>query len=200
MRILHLIPGAFEYFDDIKAEAFDLLNDLNSLGANAEAFTLQYGTASRTAKGEPGKAAGGYVLVSTNTVDDLIKSFDEFDIIHLHCPFLGAAGNILQWKNTHKDKPFVISYYRDFKSVDVFSWSIKLYNMYYLPKLFAAADIIACKSGSLQTFSGIFKRFTDKAVELDDSPRFAGRDLPADLDPGKRLAFKYLILYNGFTS
>ena len=39
MRVAHLIPASFEYFDDIKSEAFALVEAQNDLGMEVEAFT-----------------------------------------------------------------------------------------------------------------------------------------------------------------
>lgn len=201
MKVIHIIPAAFQYFDDIKSEAFGLIENLNSLGVDAEAFTLQYGTVTKSEEAAVGKAtAPAYKLIETNSFDDVLGSLEDFDIIHLHCPFLGAAGKIIKWKKAHPAKPFVVSYYYDFKIVDFFSVFIQFYNQYYLPKLFDIADMIVCKEESSEYFAKKYAEYTEKAARIDDSGEFLGNSLPADLEVQKRLAFKYLMLYNGFNS
>ena len=57
MRVIHIIPSAFEYFDDIRSQAFRLLDGLNKLGVETEAFTLQYGSTNKAQKASIKEAA-----------------------------------------------------------------------------------------------------------------------------------------------
>ncbi|EKD42976.1 MAG: hypothetical protein ACD_72C00515G0006, partial [uncultured bacterium] len=43
MRVLHIIPSAFDYFDDIRSEAFKMIDAEIEMGIDAEAMTLEYG-------------------------------------------------------------------------------------------------------------------------------------------------------------
>ncbi len=143
MRVIHIIPSAFEYFDDIRSRAFKLLDGLCKLGVENEAFTLQYGSTTKALKSSVAEASPAvHNYVGNFDIDAAITSFADFDIVHLHCPFFGAAGKILQWKKNNPDIPLVVTYYRDVKIVDTISLFIRLYNTYYLPKFFKLADAV----------------------------------------------------------
>ena len=43
MRVIHIIPAVYNYFDDIKDFAFGVLEHQLKLGVDADAITLQYG-------------------------------------------------------------------------------------------------------------------------------------------------------------
>lgn len=154
MRVIHVIPSAFEYFDDIRSVAFKLTDELHKLGVENEAFTLQYGQPSRATKASVRESSPSvHNYVGNFDIDSAIKSFSDFDIVHLHCPFFGAAGKILKWKKLNSGIPLVAFYYRDARIDDLMSLFIRFYNMYYLPKIFKAADAArkfdAEKAGSI---------------------------------------------------
>ncbi len=143
MRVIHIIPSAFEYFDDIRSQAFKLLDGLHKLGVENEAFTLQYGSPSQAEKTSVREASPSvHDMVGTFDISSAIKDFADFDIVHLHCPFFGAAGKILRWKKLNSSIPLVITYYRDVRIVDLMSLFISFYNKYYLPKLFRLSDAV----------------------------------------------------------
>jgi len=151
MRVFHIIPSAFEYFKDIKEEAFALVEEIEKIekaGSKVESSisTLQY---SGPTKAEiktlrtivPEKEYYGEYAPA-----DLIEQFSDYDIIHLHAPFLGGGGLVKKWKEACPDQPFVITYYRDVVITDLFAYAVKWYNGYYLPKLFSLADVVTCFS------------------------------------------------------
>ncbi len=143
MRVIHVIPSAFEYFGDIRSQAFKLLDGLHKLGVESEAFTLQYGSTNKAEKASIKKASSSvHNYIGDFDINSAIANFSDFDIVHLHCPFFGAAGKILHWKKLHSDTPLVITYYRDVRIKDVMSIFIRFYNAYYLPKLFKLADTV----------------------------------------------------------
>ncbi len=141
MRVIHIIPSAFEYFDDIRSQAFKLLDGLHKLGVETEAFTLQYGSPNKAEKASIKSASPSvHNFIGDFDIGSAIANFSDFDIIHLHCPFFGAAGKILQWKKLNPNTPLVVTYYRDVRVVDLMSLFIRFYNAYYLPKIFKLAD------------------------------------------------------------
>ncbi len=144
MRVIHVIPSAFEYFDDIRSHAFKLLDELHKLDVETEAFTLQYGTPNKAEKNSIKQASPSvHNFIGSFDINSAIANFSDFDIVHLHCPFFGAAGKIMHWKKLHPDTPLVITYYRDVQIRDLMSLFIKLYNSYYLPKVFKVADAVS---------------------------------------------------------
>lgn len=144
MRVIHVIPSAFEYFDDIRSQAFKLLDGLHKLGVETEAFTLQYGSPNKAQKTSIKEASPSvHNFIGDFDINSAIANFSDFDIVHLHCPFFGAAGKILHWKKLNPDIPLVITYYRDVRVKDVLSLFIRFYNMYYLPKFFKLAGMVS---------------------------------------------------------
>lgn len=142
MKVIHIIPAAFEYFDQIKADAFKLVEELYKLGIETEAVALQYGNTSKRMENEVKKVASSHSLASTEDTGDVISSLEKFDIVHLHTPLFGMAGKIIKWKALHQNIPLVITHHPNIATADLFSLLIKLYNIYYLPRLFKTADLI----------------------------------------------------------
>lgn len=140
MKVIHIIPSAFEYFDDIRARAFKTVSEQNSLGIAADAFTLQYGSVSRGEKAGINAAAPHQHYLGQSSFSQLVYRLADYDAVHLHTPFLGGAGALVKWKRAHPDIPLLASYYRPVKIVDGFSVFIWLYNRFYLPKIFALAQ------------------------------------------------------------
>ncbi len=148
MRVFHIIPSAFDYFDDIRGAAFSLVDGINELGLEAEPITLQYGPPSREARASVQEATPSLKLEYAKeekfaAVED---EFQEYDIVHLHCPFFAAAPRLIKWKKSNMGHPLVVTYYRDVPFTDLFSLLIRWYNNYYLPKLFFLADAVTCFS------------------------------------------------------
>lgn len=146
MKVIHIIPAAFEYFDEIKSEAFGLVENVRELGFETEAITLQYTNASKKMEKEIAKVSSSSTLVSTENINDIILSLEKFDIVHLHTPMLGIAGKIIKWKMFHKDIPLVITRHKNIITADLLSFLIKLYNIYYLPRLYKLADLVVDES------------------------------------------------------
>lgn len=157
MRVIHVIPSAFEYFNDIRSQAFKLLDGLHKLGVETEAFTLQYGSTNKAEKASVKEASPSvHSYLGNFDINSAIHNFSDFDIVHLHCPFFGAAGKILKWKKNNPNIPLVITFYRDVRVVDLMSLFIRFYNMYYLPKFFHLADAVSrfnAEEGSLESIA-----------------------------------------------
>ena len=144
MRVIHIIPSAFEYFDDIRSQAFKLLDGLHKLGVETEAFTLQYGSTNKAEKASIKKASPSvHDYIGNFDIDSAIANFADFDIVHLHCPFFGAAGKIFRWKKLNPNIPLVATYYRKVRIYDLMSLFISVYNVYYLPKIFKLVDAVS---------------------------------------------------------
>lgn len=207
MKVIHLIPSAFNYFDDIRAEAFRLVENLYKFGVDAEAFALQYETVpSKKTKAEIGEAAPSRKFVGMANIKETMSALADFDVVHLHAPFLGAAGEIIRWKKLHPRIPLAITYYRRVRLADIISLGIVWYNMYYLPKLFSLANVVVCSSSDIFKKQGGRRHLADvnKLVIIDDSNDFVDQPLtnPADeveLSAEERIAAKYSILYQQLT-
>jgi hypothetical protein len=202
MRVIHIIPSAFEYFDDIRSEVFKLIEGLYKMGIETEAFTLQYGGPTKTIKDqikEDSPSVHNYI--SSTGAAGLVDGLAGFDIVHLHCPLLGAARQVLNWKKTHPRTPLVITYHRDVVWTDLFSLFIKLYNYYYLPKLFKVANIVVCQNlEELGSFRG--SRHIDKNKDLAvlDEIKLEGDWVDPKWSPLEVVAAKTALIYNTFVS
>lgn len=142
MKVLHIIPSAFNYFDDIRAEAFAWLEAENNAGLESEVITLEFGFTTKQEQVEIKASAPTREFIGQQSMSQNANSWDQFDIINLHCPFFGAANEIIRWAKDRNHKSLVITYHHDFKTPDFFSLIIKLYNFYYLPKVFFVAKAV----------------------------------------------------------
>ena len=142
MKVLHIIPTAFDYFDNIRSEAFGILEEENNLGIDSDVITLEFGSTTKKERAEVGVVSPGRQFVGQQSVIENTKSWDYYDVVNLHCPFLGAASHIIKWAKDQPNKRLVITYHSDFKTPDFFSLIIKFYNFYYLPKLFSLARAV----------------------------------------------------------
>ncbi|KKQ40268.1 MAG: hypothetical protein US58_C0022G0017 [Candidatus Magasanikbacteria bacterium GW2011_GWA2_37_8] len=145
MSVLHIIPSAFEYFTDINTDAWKWVNKLNKKGVDTDVFTLQYGVVpflKMEEKGKGKKKFGTRNYTDTVSINEAMADWDKYELIHLHCPFLGAAGKILRWKKLNPSIPLVVTIHRPVRIVDLIALGIRWYNGYYLPKIIRAADIV----------------------------------------------------------
>jgi len=148
MRISHIIPSFYDYFNDINEVAFSLVDGINALGQESKPTTLQYGPPSKEMQERIQEVAPTTAPIYTGEVkfEEVINEFAGYDIIHLHSPFLGAAGKLLDWKKRNPNHPFLVTYYRDVVFTDMIALGLRWYDAYYLPKIFAAADVVTCFS------------------------------------------------------
>jgi len=167
MKVLHIVPSAFDYFNDIRDFVFQLTDHLSDLEVESEIFTLQYGTTTRQTKIEIWQKSPGASFEGHIKINEIIASLDNFDIIHLHCPFLGAARRLLAWKKQNPDRKLIITYYRDIRLTDLFSFFILLYNNYYLPKIFKVADAISCLSAEDLKRTSAWRWMKDKKAIIE---------------------------------
>lgn len=148
MKIVHLIPSAFNYFDDIRSQAFEMVEILDQLGVSQDVFTLQYNSPSRQERSGIKKIISDRNYTGIRSLDTIFSSLKRTDILHLHCPFLGGGGYILKWKLTQPSSLLVITFYRQVIITDLLSWFIKYYNKYYLSKIFKLATAVTYISKS----------------------------------------------------
>lgn len=204
MRVLHIIPSTFHYFDDIRSAAFSVVSNLETLGVEVGVFTLQYGGegGALSAQGAVETAAPGRRYGGTLSMDDALATFSEYDVVHVHAPFLGAAGKIIAAQQA-SGVPLVLTIYRPVLTPDFLSLAIKLYSWYFLPKLCTVAEVITVLSApAIAThLPTVFSRFQEKILEVDDSQNFVDPEVEQtlanpDLSSEERLAIKYQMVYN----
>ena len=146
MRVLHIIPLAFNYFNDIARVAFKMAEGLEEAGVNVDIVTLQYTKPTREQQAQVAEAAPSreYKYVEQQPVERVVESVKEedFQLVHLHCPFFGAGNDWLRFKKENPEFPLVVTYHRDFALTDFFSLYVKMYNRYYAPRFFSVADVV----------------------------------------------------------
>lgn len=146
MKILHLVPSAFHYFDDIRDRAMSLAGREREYGTEVEAYTIQYGAVGSGEKNAVRTMAPAMDFAGMFGGEKVFESFSDFDLIHLHLPMLGLLRGIVDWKKSNMAKPLVITYWRDVQFSDLFSYFIGWYSRYYVRRLFTLADAIMCFS------------------------------------------------------
>ena len=161
MRVVHIIPATFNYFDNIKEFAFSILEKQNSFGIEADAVTLQYSkhdikkdrailkekkdiALQKLLAGEIKIDYPKYNYKGSNTLSVAFEKLSDYDLVHLHAPWFGAGEDILKWRRLNPEQPFIVSYYYDFKISDILGIMIKIYGYYYLPKILNLANVITC--------------------------------------------------------
>lgn len=169
IKIIQLAPAAFDYFNDIKASVFTLAEALNRAGLPTEVLTLQYGAITRGEKAETKATAPGLEYVGGVGLAETLDTLPEHFIVHLHCPFLGAAKVIMAARQKHPLRPFIITWHRPVFYKDIFSLFVRAYNAYWLPRLFDAGDAITCFSAlNFERVWGQKTRRAGKLAEIKD--------------------------------
>jgi hypothetical protein len=206
MKVLHIIPGAFNYFDDIKAEAFKLVENLQRMGVDCETDVITYGTWTKREEGAVTAVAPSVVFDSMETIPETLDRATEFDVVHFHAPFLGAAKLFIDWKKNFSNQSLIVTYYRRVKISTLFSIFIYFYNNYYLPKLFASADFVTCSDDDAFKQAGGWRFLKDvnKFMVVDSSATLGGKSVDYgisrdELSDDEAIAYKYAVLYTNLT-
>lgn len=197
MKVIHIIPSAFNYFDDIRAAAFGLIEKLDKFGVDSVAFTLQYNSVISTRmKDQVRTAAPSQTFAGMSTLDNMFDELSNADIVHVHTPLFGGMGQFFAWRANNPTVPVVLTYYRPCALTNLFSYFIYAYNWYYLSRLVGTATV-----NTLQALSPFVKSLPGvQFLPIDSSNTLAGENLTEILD-GVQLtvdeipAAKYAVLY-----
>jgi len=177
MKIIHIIPSAFEYFNSIRTLAFEVVEEQTKIGASVDAITLQYETTGKRLTNEIKKTSYSRKFLGTVPAGKAIKNLDNYDVVHLHTPFLGGANDIIKWAKNKKDTLFVITYYYDFRDEDFIGKIIKWYNNFYLPKIFDLSDQVFVFGVEEFAKTKMFKKVSDFSKILPILPdKFEKKD------------------------
>ncbi len=109
MKILHVIPNAFDYFEDIHSEAFEILEAESLLGVEVDAVTIGYGGVTKKEIVEVKNDSPSREYVGQEPIEKNIESWEYYDVINIHCPFFGELGTFLQWFKDHPEKFLIIT-------------------------------------------------------------------------------------------
>lgn len=182
IKILHIVPAAFDYFEEIRKEAFLLVDGLSELGFENYVFTLQYEAVNkRLEKKVQGETKGKMGFEKMYNITEIKQKMDEADIVHLHTPFLGMGKKILEYKKNNPQKKFVVTVHRGLQYVDFFTIIIWLYNNWYLSKIFKIADFVCATDEDVFEKQGGFSKLQDKKkfVPINNFINFINENNPA---------------------
>jgi len=181
MRIAHLVTVFPPYKSGIGNACYQQVIGLTKLGHEVTVFTPDYGRGKfeilnpkfetnpndqnpkfKTIYLKPILKYGNAALVPGVT-----KELNNFDVIHLHYPFIGATEALLFSKIK---KPLVIQYHMDLGVPKVLSFLIKPYNLLVAKNIFKKADKILVSSydyvESFGPMSNFFKKNKEKFIEI----------------------------------
>ncbi len=182
MKILHIVPSAFEYFGDIRKQAFSLIEGLDDLGFENYVFTLQYDIVGKRLQKEIGETTGGRMkFEKIQNQDDVEKKLAEADVIHLHAPFMGMGKKLKIFKENNPQKKFIVTVYQNLPYLDFFTIIIWLYNSWYLRKLFNLADFVCAENDKIFRSIGGFSMLRDekKFVPINEFINFIKENNPS---------------------
>lgn len=157
MRIIHLIPAAFEYFDDIRDAAFRLAEEERQLGLEVDAFAIQYGSVTQKFSAEVKEQSPSSEYQETVGEVDVIDLLDQYDVVHLHFPMLGVLGRLIKWKKMHPAIPLVVTHHRNVVQTDLFSLFIVWYTMWYRGRLFRLADEVVTSPATAEAYASLYE-------------------------------------------
>jgi hypothetical protein len=141
MRVVHIVPTAFNYFDDIRNTVFQIVDGLDAAGLNQEIFTLEYSEPEKNIQEQLKKIAPKRRYGGMHPLQNSLQDLASFDLVHFHVPFLGAGKALLAWRKEFRNTSMIVSYYRNVLLVDLLSFFISFYNNFYVKKFIEQADI-----------------------------------------------------------
>jgi len=149
MKVAFLTPVFWPYKGGIGSVAANEVRGLKAEGCFVDVFTPHYQTTwlkeeewlgskifRLQTKWKIGNAAGLNIRP-----DDL----ENYDVVHLHYPFIGGVKSVLKWKK-QSHKPLVVTYHMDLVANGWRGLLFKIYSWIVLPKLVAVADKIIFSS------------------------------------------------------
>jgi hypothetical protein len=84
MRVTHIVPAAFNYFEDIRSAAFQLAGGLQNIGIETDLFTLQYESVNKRMKTEAQEASKNtHAYIGSMNGRDLITDLNSSDLVQL---------------------------------------------------------------------------------------------------------------------
>lgn len=223
MKVLHVIPAAWHYYDDIQAEAFQLVDVESSMGVYAIAYTIEYQNPNKAVPATSEKEREGKFTPSTTSVQSAIfkrraapqykgkvsdveieTDMATFDVVHVHAPIFGAIGRVMNWKKLYPNLKIFVTIHRPSRKTDFFTLVFAIYNKVMLPKLLAVCSAIITPSMEMlhRSYKTTVDSYVDKVVEVDDSELFVGEKLSETVPQWKTfkmkeiVAYKCIILYN----
>jgi len=192
MKIAHIVSTFPPYSGGMGNACFYEVQELAKLGHEVTVFTPQYISESRIQNLES-RIEIIYLkpilkLGNAAFVPQVTKFLKDFDIIHLHWPFIGGAEAILIWKilqrflrksaSSPRKSALVVQYQMDLVDRGWRGLFFNFYSLIFTPFLVRAADKILVSSFDYARHSKLKRylaKFSEKFVEIPlgvDTERF----------------------------
>lgn len=151
MKVAIITPVFPPYFGGIGQVAFREATGLARLGNQITVFTPLY----RSLKVLPEEKEDDYKIKRIKPyfqfskaawLPQLSNQFKDFDLIHLHYPFIGATSAVLKFKKTNPQIPLIATYHMDLTGRGWKKIFFKFYSRITLPKLLQESDKIIVSS------------------------------------------------------
>lgn len=188
MKIAHLVTVFPPYKSGIGNLCYQEVIELAKLGHEVTVFTPDYGGAKLILADFP--ASIFYLKPflrygNAAVVPNIAKELNNFDVIHLHYPFIGGVETFVFSKIK---KPIIVQYHMDLGMPKAFSFLIKPYNLLVAKNIFKKADKILVSSydyvENSQQLGIFFKKNKEKFIEMSysvDVNRFKPQAKRSDL-------------------
>lgn len=200
MKILHIVPAAFNYFDDIRELVFGVVDKLDTFAdVEQKLFTLEYGPPTTRTKATLSHIAPTRTHQAVRSISALVDTFGDYDIVHVHTPFLGG-GKLLSM-HLEQHPRVVVTYYRDVALADLLSYFIRWYNRRYVPRFVQHSRIfINCAPTLFLPLRRIIDREGIKIVDLAKNQFFSNplTNSSSEVQLKEKMSFvaqKFLLTY-----
>ncbi|MBU4421839.1 glycosyltransferase family 4 protein [Candidatus Parcubacteria bacterium] len=126
-------------------------------------------------------------------IPQIIFELKDFDIIHLHLPFLGATLPVWFYLVFHSKKKLILTYHMDLVGVGIKGLIFGLYQKIALPLILKRADKIIVSSFDYAENSGIKKYFNAKRKRFIELPFGVDMEKFSPREKNNELLKKYYI-------
>lgn len=173
MRIVHIVSTYPPYAGGMGNVCFNEAQELQKFGHKVVVFTPQY-----KKKGHEDKKQDSDVVFLKPLIQwgnaalapSVVKELKDFDIVHLHWPFIGGAETVLFFKLFTKFKPkLVVQYHMDLIGPGLRGLLFYIYKLLFNPILVRTADVILASSFDYIRNSNLRKyisQYSNKFIEF----------------------------------
>lgn len=180
MKIAHVVCTYPPYYGGMGNSAYHMAEGLQQRGHDVMVITPAYEEESQPIDStvDIERIAPSFAYGNAAMIPHLPKVLSEFDLVHLHYPFFGAAGAVKRWKQKHTDIPLVTTYHMDPRGVGLVGIYMKWYARHYMPSVLKASDAIIASTldfAEASEAAEVYKKNPDKWHALPfgvDTERF----------------------------
>ncbi len=124
-------------------------------------------------------------------IPGIIKDLKNFDVIHLHWPFLGGSEIFLLWRLFRKKPKLIVQYHMDLVAPGIRGLIFKLNFFLFAPLMFRLADKILVSSQDYLEHSDIKKYWLRNKEKFEIVPFGVNQEVFAPQDKSRKLMAKY---------